>query len=1729
MSDISDPEDRRGRGAPRGQRSDEEDGYGSYDKRRHRHSDDDDDDEDGDDIDDDDDEDDEDEDGNEDELRRDGFVVDDDEIEEGDASDSEERRRRRRKKRRRRQAEREARHDYDDALDEEDLALVAENTYQGSSHAQLSSGSKFKRLKRGRASKSIKDDDGDEDDLRAELDDLADNGSGDNRYPNDISDDDDVVRRERGRGSQNGRRTAHAEDLGLFDNDDESDIEENDYRASRRMERRQDNIPRGRSEHQEYGGGDVMDDDLDEDMADGRENSYDDDDVDASNGTGMRRARGTSARVPVGGIGGMAGILTDGLDTIDEDTWLELQDIFGDGEEYAFAMEAPQTDQDTFKEKMLADVFEPAELEAKMMTQRDEDIRTTDIPERMQMRITGTEALRPLTEDEIEEETTWVVRQLHSWLTRQESIRSRRDTYDNNSGSWGGAGGGSGADLAGHDDSQAPELFKQADFSNERFLAAVLSVLKLISQEFFEVPYIAHHRREVFVTPTSVDDPGNTFDNTYNGEEPPTREWLSVDDLWKLYDLDNQFRGFLASRRYLENMIRRLKGEGIDDDHTDDTQDAALISNDDEAYARELMATAGCVEDITDVIEWLQTQYSKTIRSWSQQQTQFKRARSFGIWEQARREGIDRFIAKIGINPQQVGKNINSPGKHFVEEQDSSTRPIDAARELVDVNFVSPDMVLKAAKSTFAQLLALDPQIRRFVRAYCDQHACVVVRPTEAGILEILDEDHPAFAFKFLRQKPISEFSNSSQFLGIEKAVANGLLRMEFSLTNEYKFDSRDLRRDKEIFEMDKERSARVVCALVDTHIKSDAVHSAAELWNQLRADALYTSVLEYLLPQMWREISQKLNQQAFDYAADACRRSLESRIDVQPARNSRMHPGEKPRVVVVAGGGFEASSRGALRVVYVDEHGKYKEGFSADSMRKQARMMEADGDGIAGLLELLGQQTVEVVAVSGMTLQTKRLFEDVKAIVSDHCSRSGDDIVVTYANDEIARLWWDCEQARSEFPNLRKEERYCVSVARTLQDAAVEYASLGKDVLKLHLHKDQRSVDENRLFPIIERAFVNVINKVGVDINETAMHAHKQSVLQYVSGLGLRKAQGIIKKIGFGDRLLESRSDLIVRRLCTRTVFVNCASFLRIRPAVIDILDNTRIHPEDYDLARKMALDALDIEDDDEEDTGNRRGRKRADGPSRYVAEVMRRSPEKLDELDLVKYAEELKRLLDVHKLETLKFIKQEMQHPNDDPRSEYQQPSDTKVLEMFTGEIVGDTIKEDGSSVVSGTVVRVQPRFAIARLDSGLEGFISIANVADYRIEEVSDELAPGQAIVAVVKRIDLEKMSLDLSMRKSDVDEACGRGKQLSPDSKSVDRYFDVTTETVLRERAKTQQRQTTARMRTIPHPLFKPLNGREAERFLANRPRGDCVIRLSSRGVDHIAITWKVGEGLFQHIDVKEEDKPNDGALGGTFIVGDSAYTDLDELIAFHIEPIVRKLDEAKRSPKFYDPETDPFYASEPVASILGPNDYSDDYKSRRQSLWETRVARHLDTLAQSTGRGAYCISLNLSKPGALVLAFKPTPSYRGITKWTARVEPNEFKLGDRGRYPDVNGLIIGFKSMQMNTGTQRHGSGRDARIPSGHDESRSRPHRPHGDSNANNNGGGNSGGSSSRWGSSKDNEWNRQPSHGAGGGWGSGGGNEWNRQPSHGVGGGWDNASSVASSSQRPGTSSGWDT
>lgn len=64
-----------------------------------------------------------------------------------------------------------------------------------------------------------------------------------------------------------------------------------------------------------------------------------------------------------------------------------------------------------------------------------------------------------------------------------------------------------------------------------------------------------------------------------------------------------------------------------------------------------------------------------------------------------------------------------------------------------------------------------------------------------------------------------------------------------------------------------------------------------------------------------------------------------------------------------------------------------------------------------------------------------------------------------------------------------------------------------------------------------------------------------------------------------------------------------------------VEVLDGSRVHPETYEWARKMAVDALDY--DDTTDDGH---------PAGALDEILR-SPERLKDLDLDAFAEELER----------------------------------------------------------------------------------------------------------------------------------------------------------------------------------------------------------------------------------------------------------------------------------------------------------------------------------------------------------------------------------------------------------------------------------------------------------------------------------------------------------------------
>ncbi|TQS31901.1 hypothetical protein Golomagni_07802, partial [Golovinomyces magnicellulatus] len=164
------------------------------------------------------------------------------------------------------------------------------------------------------------------------------------------------------------------------------------------------------------------------------------------------------------------------------------------------------------------------------------------------------------------------------------------------------------------------------------------------------------------------------------------------------------------------------------------------------------------------------------------------------------------------------------------------------------------------------------------------------------------------------------------------------------------------------------------------------------------------------------------------------------------------------------------------------------------------------------------------------------------------------------------------------------------------------------------------------------------------------------QTMLPYVAGLGPRKAHALVNAINTKlEGTLINRTLLLSRSILPFQVFQNCASFLRIEQDMLleadeddvpDVLDSTRIHPEDYDFPRKMAADALNKHEEDLE----------GEHPSLPCKELMEDADpaDKLSTLDLDNYAQMLYERKGEKKRATLLLCKQELIKPYDDLRKQ-------------------------------------------------------------------------------------------------------------------------------------------------------------------------------------------------------------------------------------------------------------------------------------------------------------------------------------------------------------------------------------------------------------------------------------------------------------------------------------------
>lgn len=321
-----------------------------------------------------------------------------------------------------------------------------------------------------------------------------------------------------------------------------------------------------------------------------------------------------------------------------------------------------------------------------------------------------------------------------------------------------------------------------------------------------------------------------------------------------------------------------------------------------------------------------------------------------------------------------------------------------------------------------------------------------------------------------------------------------------------------------------------------------------------------------------------------------------------------------------------------------------------------------------------------------------------------------------------------------------------------------------------------------------------------------------------------------------------------------TQQIFINGAGFLKISQDDYedtgkggksydanrrqDPLDATRIHPEDYDLARKMASGALDL---DEEDVVNQH-------PSAAVAELMQdpNIQQQLGSLGLDEFAQNLLESNEDKKRHTLDVIHDELLSPFGELRPDFSLMGDWEVLTMLTGETRRTLVP---GRILTVTVARIRKDQVDVRFDSGLEGSI----LAQYLTDNGADPnsiLKLRQSIQAVIIEVKIRpgpRVQSSLAARPDAIQQA---------DRERAKRFDDYYNQEAARQAQELQERKQRSEAnrtrRVIKHPAFKNFNSKEAENYLAPLQHGDAVIRPSSKGPDHLAVTWKVADGVFQHI-------------------------------------------------------------------------------------------------------------------------------------------------------------------------------------------------------------------------------------------------------------------------------------
>ncbi|WOG98158.1 hypothetical protein DCAR_0417499 [Daucus carota subsp. sativus] len=1081
---------------------------------------------------------------------------------------------------------------------------------------------------------------------------------------------------------------------------------------------------------------------------------------------------------------------------------------------------------------------DPTIIAEKYMTEKDDLIRNTDFPERWQIFEHST-GPPPTDESSIDEESTWICNELRNMI---------------------------------HLFGRIVEISELSIVKED-----VMRFLDFIHIQKLDVPFIAMYRKDecpsLFKDPEQLE--ADALQNISDGK--PALMWHKI--LWTILDLDKKW--LLLQKRKSALQLYYKKRYAEESRIIDDETRLNFIRQLFDSVTKSLKAAVS-EREVDDVDSKFNLHFPPG--EVGDVNGQYKRPKRRSQYSSCSKAGLWGLVSKLGYSSEQFGLQLSLEKMRMEELLDSKETPEEAALNFICAMFETPQNVLRGARHMAALEICWEPYVRKHVRSIYMDNAVVSTIPTPDGNVAI-DASHQYATIKWLREKPLGKFMDA-QWLQIQKAEEEKLIKVTLKLPEPV--------------------LSKLISDSNENYL-SDGVSKSAQLWNEQRKLILQDAFFDFLLPSMEKEARLLLAGRARSWLLLEYGKLLWDRVSVAPYQRKEQDLSSDeeaaPRVMACCWG----PGKPATTFVMLDSCGEVLDVLYAGSICNRGQNVndqQRKKNDQQRVLKFMTEHQPHVVVLGAANLSCTRLKEDIYEIIFKMVEETPrevghdmDGISILYGDETFPHLYENSRISSDQLPLQSGIVKRAVALGRYLQNPLAMVATLcgpGKEILSWKLSPLEDFLTSDDKFGMIEQIMVDVTNQVGLDVNLALSHEWLFSTMQFISGLGPRKAASLVRSLVRNGAIF-TRKDLLTEHGIGKRVFVNSVGFLRVRRTgmaastsqFIDMLDDTRIHPEFYGLAQELARDVYleDVQDDtvDYDD----------DEVLQLAIEHVREKPHLLKSLEVHEYAKS-KQL--ESKIQTLNLIRLELIHGFQDWRKPYAEPSQDEEFCMISGE-TEDSLAE--GRIVQATVRRVLPQKAICVLDSGLVGILGKEDYADdwKELPDLNEKLNEGEILSCKIKSIQKNRYQLFLSCKESEM-----RNNQYH-NHQNLDPHYHEDRSSLPGDQDKTRKQKELGRKyfkpRLIVHPRFQNITADEAVEFLSDKDIGEIVVRPSSRGPSFLTLTLKVYDGIYAHKDIIEGGKEQKDLtsllrIGKTLKVGDQTFEDLDEVIDRYVDPLVAQL-------------------------------------------------------------------------------------------------------------------------------------------------------------------------------------------------------------------------------------------